>query len=674
MAAKTQKAKYVMKMSLEVLKHLGFNLYSNIPAVLSEVVANAYDADADTVKIKIEDDKITIEDDGNGMDLNDINNKFLLVGYQKRKDKEGKKDKAGNSISPKHGRRVMGRKGIGKLSLFSIADNIEIYTIKKSEKNGFVLNRQDIEEQINTTEQYFPKEVPLAKLKITKGTRIIITKLKKNVSHTEAFLRKRIAKRFSVINDKFKITVNNEPITIADRDYFNKLQFFWLIGKEKDIYSPSFKFEKTNTLEGNLTITETLGKKKKETKASISGWIGSVRKPAELNQDEVNNNKISIICNGKLWLEDILPAFNESGIYATYLIGEITADFLDTDYEDDIATSSRQSINEDDPRYIALTNHIYKLLKEIKAVWGDMRIKSAEKTALQEAKSFNPVLEEWFKTLKTAKSKEYALTLFATINTFHFDKGEEVEKKKILYSQGIMAFEKLRLKDNLQALSKIKGVDDIHLSPIFTDINDIEASMYYDIVEQRIKIIREFKEKLDVNEKEKLIQKYLFDNLWLLDPSWERATEGSEIMEQRVSTAFNKVISTLSEDERKARFDIRYRTANNKHIIVELKRFIPGYSIDSHSLAKQAEKYREALSKCLSDTGHKSFEIEVIIVLGETLKEDRKKVSERLKVEDARIIYYDELIEKSLSAYQTYLDKQKQTGYIKKITNTILEA
>ena len=40
---------YKMTISLNVLSHLGINLYSNIPAVLSEVVANSWDADAEVV-------------------------------------------------------------------------------------------------------------------------------------------------------------------------------------------------------------------------------------------------------------------------------------------------------------------------------------------------------------------------------------------------------------------------------------------------------------------------------------------------------------------------------------------------------------------------------------------------------------------------------------------------
>ena len=120
------KNKYKMSLSLNVLNHLGINLYSNIPAVLSEIVANSWDADAENVKITIMNDEIVIEDDGCGMDVADINNKFLYIGYQKRNE---------NIQSPKFNRKYMGRKGIGKLSMFSIAKVVEIYSRKKVE-NG----------------------------------------------------------------------------------------------------------------------------------------------------------------------------------------------------------------------------------------------------------------------------------------------------------------------------------------------------------------------------------------------------------------------------------------------------------------------------------------------------------------------------------------------------------
>ena len=41
---------YTMTISLNVLHHLGIGLYSNIPTVMSEVVANAGDPDASHYK------------------------------------------------------------------------------------------------------------------------------------------------------------------------------------------------------------------------------------------------------------------------------------------------------------------------------------------------------------------------------------------------------------------------------------------------------------------------------------------------------------------------------------------------------------------------------------------------------------------------------------------------
>jgi hypothetical protein len=46
--------KYRMTISLHVLDHLGLNLYSSMPAVLSEAVANAWDADAEKVEVTVD--------------------------------------------------------------------------------------------------------------------------------------------------------------------------------------------------------------------------------------------------------------------------------------------------------------------------------------------------------------------------------------------------------------------------------------------------------------------------------------------------------------------------------------------------------------------------------------------------------------------------------------------
>lgn len=654
--------KYVMRMSLNVLNHLGLNLYSNIPAVLSEVVANAYDADARKVTIRLQQNKIVIEDDGHGMTLHDINDKFLMVGYQRRK--------SGQAVTKKYKREVMGRKGIGKLSLFSIANNIEIHTVrrndktKKFEKNGFVLNKYDIENEIvNKSGIYNPKDIPSGKFSISKGTRLILSDFKKDINHTGAYLRKRLARRFSILGKEFKfdIVIDGKKVTIKDRDYFNKIQFLWLIGNEKDEYSKYWTFKKVDKLSGTL---------EDKSRYKISGWIGTVEYPSDLTQDGVNNNKISIVCRGKMAQEDILESFTEGGIYADYLIGEIHANFLDIDKEEDIATSSRQKINEEDPRYRRLQEHVYKMLKTIQGVWSEYRNELNEKNAVQKANEIHPSLKEWYENLKTDSRKQHAKKLFTTIESFHFDKKDigYKEKKKELYVQGIVAFEKLKLRDSLHELSMIKSADDIRLARIFTDLTDLEANLYYDIASERVNVIKKFQQKLDDNEKEKLLQNYLFDNLWILNPSWERPTEGSEIMEKRVEKEFNKVTAKLSADERNGRMDIKYRTAAGKHIIIELKRYNPSYSVTPLKLYEQLNKYISALQQCLETTSDKNSPIEAIAIVGKRFNnKEFKQALDLLETINSRFIYYDDLIAESLKSYSDYLDRQKEVSKLRKI-------
>ena len=241
----SEHSKYKMSISLNVLKHLGINLYSNVPAVLSEVVANSWDADATNVEIEIGKNTITIVDDGHGMELRDINDKFLRVGYKRREAKE-----EGAAVTANYGRKVMGRKGIGKLSLLSIANIVKVETFKDGEQNGFVMSlkeienhtKQEIENHMKQGKQKFyePKPLPLSELTLDKnGTRIVLTGLNKRITKAHSnYLRKRLARRFSIIGseDNFNVFVDGSPVKITDRDYFHKLQYLWHYGDESEKY------------------------------------------------------------------------------------------------------------------------------------------------------------------------------------------------------------------------------------------------------------------------------------------------------------------------------------------------------------------------------------------------------------------------------------------------------
>ena len=126
--------KYTMRISRLMIDKLGIQMYDRVSAVLAELIANAYDADAEHVKItlpfgqylarkvegQIEDQgfEIFIEDDGGGMIAQEVNDYYLNVGYNRRVERSER--------TPKFSRRVMGRKGIGKLAPFGICHEVEV--------------------------------------------------------------------------------------------------------------------------------------------------------------------------------------------------------------------------------------------------------------------------------------------------------------------------------------------------------------------------------------------------------------------------------------------------------------------------------------------------------------------------------------------------------------------
>ena len=78
---------FTFEISLSVLNHLGRHLYRSFGTVLGEAISNAWDADAHNVWLYIDRvrNSFVIKDDGEGMSAKDFQNKFLKIGYSKRK-------------------------------------------------------------------------------------------------------------------------------------------------------------------------------------------------------------------------------------------------------------------------------------------------------------------------------------------------------------------------------------------------------------------------------------------------------------------------------------------------------------------------------------------------------------------------------------------------------------
>ena len=650
---------YELTISLNALEHLGINLYSNVPSVLSEIVANAWDADAEVVSVSWDRPagRIIIADDGMGMTAAEVNDRFLKVGHSRRDAQPG--------LTPK-GRKPMGRKGIGKLSLFSIAGSVIVETAKDGERSAFSMERDAIRAEIEKaggSGTYRPIPTRVDKIDFQHGTRIILTNLRhRQTVATSRALRKRVARRFSIIggDHAFEVEIDGTAVTPQDRAYYDKLQYVWTYGDNAEITALATAAEL-------FEARQTLGEAED---ISVTGWIGTVQESGQLKDSDADNlNRIAIFVRGKMAQEDILGDFSERGVYASYLIGDLRVEGMDT-YDgagtlkdEDVATSSRQRLVEDDLRYQRLKEFLGAELKHIQNRWRDLRSEAGASKALE-----IPAVAEWMASLKPAVRTK-ARKWLGKINRIKMD---DVDEARQLIKHAVLGFEFYRLHDNLASLDNISDEALPVALDLFKELDVLEANLYGQIVQQRIAVITALREKVDENALERAIQQYLFNHLWLLDPSWERV-EGTETMESRVHRLFADVDASLTEEQRRGRLDIAYRKSAGEHVIVELKR--PERVVGRTEMLEQCEKYLAGMQKLLDAAGTPRESVRIVFIIGRPPRDwfgaAKDRTIEMLSAVNTRIVFYDELLNNAEKSYRDYLGKRETIDALGKVMNAI---
>jgi hypothetical protein len=354
--------------SLTVLNHLGRNLYRSFATIIGEAISNAWDAEAESVKITYDPEKhyMCIADDGFGMNRDDLQNKFLNIGYSKRDDLGHR------SLDKK--RHHIGRKGIGKLALLSSADRVVVLSKTiKGEWTGVIIDNGEIDQEIKNgsgVAKYELKEPNLDDYKHLcvgdKGTIICFEGLKEEKNHSEEYLQKIIALyfRFSLVEPGFKIILNEKEVTIeALSELAEKTQFVWNINSYDS--DPYLKMVKPACDPIPLS-TES---------AEIAGFIASVKKPTNRNIFGAKERiGIDLLVNGRMRELDILKHSPTSQVPEEYLYGQIHINTLDSD-ENDRFTSSREGVQADDPTYKKYLAEIKALALKIIDQWDDLRDK-----------------------------------------------------------------------------------------------------------------------------------------------------------------------------------------------------------------------------------------------------------------------------------------------------------
>lgn len=653
------KHKYEMTVNLHVINHLGLNLYSNTSAVLSEAVANAWDADATEVKITVDKDLIVISDNGCGMNTDDINHKYLAVGYQKR---------ISCARTPVYNRPVMGRKGIGKLSLFSIAKEVSVFSVKDGEKNALRISTDALIDAIKNNEDYHPEELDVSLIDFEyNGTKIVLSKLKKRTASLSTYLKQRIARRFSVINGSkdFSVSINDEMVTPADRNYLSKAQCLWVIPQCDESATDflhniedqcdSSKLMKSYVLPAS--IAESQG-------YSITGWLATAKAPSDLSDDE-NINRIVVMVRGKMAKENILPELSSTALYTKYLMGEIYADFLDEDEHEDIATSNRQDFFEDDERYRALISTLQTYIAKVRSDWENFRSDEGISNACK-----YEVVKSWYDELK-GDDKKSAQKLFGKINQLTVSE----EEKRSLFKHAILAFESCKLRHELSELDSLNPEDIDAFLKVAGRLDSIEATMYYEIVTERLAVIKRMQEVTTDGSLEKVIQEHLGKNLWLFDPSWDRSTELPQV-EVTIKKYFDQIYNGFTQAEKDSRFDIVFKKVSNKHIVIELKK--GDRTLKRQELYEQISKYSDAMDKALS-TSCPGDQFEIIVLLGKNVEgwdlssNAYTTFKESIKPYKCRIMYYSELLANAESMYRDFLDKNQESAVLGNIIQRISE-
>ena len=364
---------YKFEILPSILNHLGRNLYRGFITVLGEAISNSWDADAKNVWIEIENNNLTIKDDGMGMNEYDFESKFLRMGYSKRGPRSGQKPVM-NSPS---GRPFIGSKGIGKLALLSCADTISIIskTLTTDYVSG-VIDNHKLDEIVedNGSPGYLLERVDQRLFRqstkdLKSGTVIHCGNVRKGMRGTIPRLRKMIALyfRFALIDNDFKIHLNGTQVTQSDlKELSMATEFLWNINRFEDPFMA--------TLMG-LKHRESM---EFRSKIDIKGFIATVQTPGALKvigtEERVG---LDLFVNGRLREKDLLKRIPTARIVESYIYGQIHCDALDSDGEDRF-TSSREGVIESDEKYQSLLETLRSIMPSIFMKWDMLRLSNNE--------------------------------------------------------------------------------------------------------------------------------------------------------------------------------------------------------------------------------------------------------------------------------------------------------
>ena len=544
---------YTMRISRLTVDKLGVKLYDKVSAVIAELISNAYDADATTVSIhapmgeylarkssgKIIDQgfEIVIEDDGVGMTPEEMQSFFLVVGAERRTDPRRSGD------SRKFNRKVMGRKGVGKLAPFGICKIIEIISSGGKEiteshnltaaKQGYltshvILNYDDIQ---SDKDDLSPYQAETGKhdreLRPHTGTRITLRHFHRRRVGDIDTLEQQIAQRFGLPSKNWKITLyDNNDVGKAPK---SKTVAEFSIETMKNTRI-TFAGGKVIEADGEISPKLQAGFEHDGEFYPIEGWVAYSKMPY---RDDLMVG-VRIYCRGKIAAQTPLfgrkASFHGEYSIRSYLVGAIHADWLDD--RSDLIQTDRQDILWSDELCVAFEKWGQDVVRRIGQTARNPLRRSTMEVFL-ETGNVNQRILETFPRQDFAPIRERAMELARmTGRNFSLDEAKDKEAVEEWVKLIIFVAPHATLSDKLKAAANDEASPVATLSAILRTARVAELSSFGRVAEDRVKVIGRLErllERLKGQPDTREIgsgglQELIAAAPWLVNPEWAPVT------------------------------------------------------------------------------------------------------------------------------------------------------
>lgn len=540
---------YTMRISRMTVDKLGVRLYDKVSAVLAELVANAYDADAESVRITapmgellatkpggVLRDKgynITVEDDGHGMTPDEVRDFYLVVGKERRTDARR------GDRSRRHRRKVMGRKGVGKLAPFGICSEIEVLTAGGEVTEGHGIDGNPTTGYLtahlvlrsggilhDTDEPYHPEPGAYdQRVSPSRGTKVILRDFEKRWVPEVGDLGRQLAQRFGVRGANWNVILCDSQKSPGDEDHSMTVGEFHL-----DV-NPATRYTIGETTDprmvrgpNNLPLAGfEAGFDFEDKFYSIHGWIAYAANPYK---DDLMAG-VRIYCNGKIAAQTSI--FNQKAGFTgehdirSYLVGELHVDWLDEE-EDLIQTDRRDIIWSSDlgvefERWgQRLVKHIGSTTRRVIKISAWDQFRSASNIEARIAEAFPANDHEPLRR----RALQLAQTLGEKMRPDEIDSPPEVEQ---IVNFSLRFAPHAVLDEELTKAADGETSALVTVSRILTKARVAELSSFGQIAEKRLKVISKVESlKNDASSDESALQKLLTEAPWLVDPQWSPVT------------------------------------------------------------------------------------------------------------------------------------------------------